>query len=57
MTLNPKFLALERKAIQSRGKQSGLDLFQKYYSYKDYTHLFWAQIFLLEYLETSPYEL
>ena len=56
MTLNPKILDLERIAIQCRGKQSELDVFQKRYSYEDYTNLFWAQIFLLEYLETSPYE-
>ena len=30
-----------------------LGIFQKYYSYKDYMSLFWAQIFLLENLETS----
>ena len=56
MALNSKFVELERIAIQCRGKQSELDVFQKRYSYEDYTNLFWAQIFLLEYLETSPYE-
>ena len=30
--------------------------FQKCYSYEDNTNLFWAQIFLVEHLETSPYE-
>ena len=56
MALNLKLLDLERIVIQYRGKQSELDVFQKCYSYEDYTNLFWAQIFLLEYLETSPYE-
>ena len=56
MALNPKFLNLERTAIQCRGKQSELGVFQKCYPCEDYTNLFWAQIFLLEYLETSPYE-
>ena len=49
MALNPKFLDLEKTAIQCRGKQSELDVFQKCYSYEDYANLFWAQIFLLEY--------
>ena len=45
------------KAFQlCRGKQSELDVFQKCCSYKHNTNLYWAQIFLLEYLETSPYE-
>ena len=56
MTLNPKYLDLEMIAIQCRGKQSELGVFQKYYSYKDYTNLSLEQIFLLEFLETSPYE-
>ena len=51
MALNPKFLDLERIGFQCRGKQSELDLYQKCYSYEDYTNLFWAQTFLLEYLE------
>ena len=54
MALNPKFLGLEKTAIQCRGKESELDVFQKCYSCEDYTNLFWAQIFLLEYLEISP---
>ena len=33
MALNPKFLDLEKIAIQCRGKQSELDVFQKRYSY------------------------
>ena len=57
MALNPKSLDLESVAIQCHGKQSELGTFQKYYFYKDYTNLFWAQIFLLEYLETSSHEL
>ena len=56
MALNPKFLDLEGTAIQCRSKQSEFHVFQKCYSYEDYTNLFWGQIFLLEYLETSPYE-
>ena len=45
MALNPKFLELERIAIQFRGKQSELDVFQKCYSYEDYTNLFWHKYF------------
>ena len=56
MALNSKSLDLEKTAIQCRGEQSELDAFQKCYSCEDYTSLFWAQIFLLEYLETSPYK-
>ena len=57
MARNPKFLDLERIVIQCRGKQSELEVFQSYYPYEDHKNLFWAQIFLLEHLETSPYEL
>ena len=57
MARNPKFLDLERIVIQCRGKQSELEVFQNYYPYEDHKNLFWAQIFLLEHLETSPYEL
>ena len=56
MALNPKFLDLERIAIHCCGKQSETDSFRKYYSYEDYKNLFWAQTFLLEYLETIPYD-
>ena len=56
MALNPKSLDLERKAIQCHGKQSEFGVFQKYCSYEDYTNLFWAQMFFLEYLQTSLYE-
>ena len=41
-------------AIQCRGKQSEIDVFQKHYSYEDYRNLFLGKILLLEYLETSP---
>ena len=57
MTLNPKFLKLERiERIQSCGKQSELDNFRKFYPHEDYKNLFRGQFFLLDYLETSPCE-
>ena len=56
MALYSKSLDVERIANQCHGKQSELVVFPKHYSYNDYTNLFWPQIFLLEYLETSPYE-
>ena len=36
MVLNSKFVDLERTAIQCRGKQSELDVFQQCDSYEDY---------------------
>ena len=42
MTLNPKFVDLERIAIQRCGKQSEQRL------YEDYADLFWAQILFVE---------
>ena len=54
MALNPKFLDPERIGIQCRGKQSELDVFQKCYSYKHYTNLFWAQIFLFRMSGDKP---
>ena len=56
MALNPKSLDVERIVIQCHGKQSERVVFPKYYSNNDYTNLFWPLIFLLEYLETSPYK-
>ena len=56
MAINPKYLDLEWIVIQCCSNQSELGVFQKYCSCEDCTNLFWAQIFLLEYLETSPYE-
>ena len=38
MALNSKFVDLERIAIQCRGKQSELDVFQQCDSYEDYTN-------------------
>ena len=56
MALNLKSLDPERISVQCRGKQSELEFFQEYYSCEDYANLFWTQIFLLEYLDTRPYE-
>ena len=54
MALNLKPLDLEQIVNQCCGKQSELGVFQKYNSYKDYTNICWAQIFLLEYPKENP---
>ena len=53
LVLNPIFWGLETITIQYRDKQSALYVFQKYRFCKDYTNLFWAQMFLLRFLETN----
>ena len=53
LVLNSIFLDLKTITIQYRDKQSALYVFQKYRFCEDYTNLFWAQMFLLGFLETN----
>ena len=45
--------SLKTITIQYRDIGSELDVFQKHHFYEDYTNLFWAQMFFLEFLETN----
>ena len=44
---------LKSIAIQYRGMQNALDVFQKYRFCEDYTNLFRTEMFLLEFLKTN----